>query len=609
MDQHSTLLGFSPIGSLASGTSVSRLLSGAVRRTFKLATHTLCHALAITVVSGQSGGADAEPDGRPNIVLIMADDMGFSDLGSYGGEINTPNLDALAANGLRYRSFYNQSRCMPTRAALLTGRYPHQTGMGEMAGDRGEQHPGYRGNINHTSVTLAEVLRINGYRTYMAGKWHLTSRDGRNEPVDQRFNWPLQRGFDRYFGTITGAGSFFGPHTLTQDNRNIDGDLEFPWLPWSIPADAELPVRDDGGFYYTDAINETSARFIRDHQRQHRDQPFFLYVAHTAPHWPLHAPEEEIGRYLEIYRKGWDEVRQGRYERMLELGVIDPRWSLSPRPAELPAWDDLKLEEMPEQVRTALTARNLDPREELARRMAVHAAMIDRMDQGLAKLVEALQETGRLENTLILFLSDNGAASEWGTYGFGWPRLEHNGAPTGSAQSYASYGVAWAHVSNAPFRLYKIFNHEGGLATPFIAHWPAGIEARGGWRDFTGHVIDIMPTVLEVTGATYPTRHGGHPIDPYEGESLVASFSDASLEREGRLFFEHLGRRAVRDGKWKLVTSQPGKDGRWELYDMQADRVESTDLAGEHPERVNVLADQWQQWAERANVLPMLPDQ
>jgi len=251
----------------------------------------------------------------------------------------------------------------------------------------------------------------------------------------------------------------------------------------------------------------------------------------------------------------------------------------------------------------------VDVREELARRMAVHAAMVDRMDRGIAGIIEALQEAGRYENTLILFLSDNGAASEWGTYGFGWPRLEHNGAPTGSAQSYASYGVAWAHVSNTPFRLYKTFNHEGGVATPFIVHWPAGIDAEGEWRDYTGHIIDMMPTLLEVTRSTYPSQYGGHQIEPYEGVSLVASFNDESLKREGMLFFEHLGRRAVRDGKWKLVTSETGQDGRWKLYDMEADRVESTDLANEYPERAAELAEHWQEWAERANVLPMLPDQ
>lgn len=568
----------------------------------------ICLSLLPAATAGSVWANDSR-ESRPNIVLIMADDMGFSDLGSYGGEIATPTLDALAENGLRYRTFYNQARCMPTRAALLTGRYPHQTGLGEMGGDRGEENPGYRGNINHESVTLAEVLRLNGYRTYMTGKWHLTNRDRADEKVENKFNWPLQRGFDRYFGTITGAGSFYGPHTLTRGNTNIDGPVALPWAPWAIPPESELPVRDDGNFYYTDAINETSAQFIREHQEQHEDEPFFLYVAHTAPHWPLHAPEEDIERYLETYRQGWDVVRQNRYERMLALGLIDPAWALSERPANLPAWADLTLEQMPEQVRDAVEAQSLDVREELARRMAVHAAMVDRMDRGIADIVEALRETGRFDNTLILFLADNGAAEEWGTYGFGWPRLRETGATTGSPQSYASIGAAWAHVSNAPFRLYKTFNHEGGTATPFIAHWPAGFDARGEWRDHTGHIIDVMPTVLEVTGSVYPEQYGGHQIEPYEGVSLAPSFQDGSLQRAGVLFFEHLGRRAVRAGQWKLVTRETGRNGRWELYDLEADRVESTDLAGKYPERVAALAEQWQAWAERAKVLPMLPDQ
>ena len=261
---------------------------------------------------------------------------------------------------------------------------------------------------------------------------------------------------------------------------------------------------------------------------------------------------------------------------------------------------------MPEQVRDALAAQNLDVREELARRMAVHAAMVDRMDRGLADIVAALRETGRYENTLILFLSDNGAAAEWGTYGIGWPRLQ-DGARTGSPQSYASIGAAWAHVSNAPFRLWKTYNHEGGAATPFIAHWPAGIDAseNGAWRDFTGHIIDVMPTVLEVTGSVYPRQYGGHPIEPYEGVSLVPSFSDKSMKREGDLFFEHIGRRAVRASKWKLVTAGGGQDGQWKLYDMEADRVESTDLAHEYPDLVESLAAKWQAWAERAHVVPV----
>jgi arylsulfatase A-like enzyme len=544
---------------------------------------------------------------RPNIVLIMADDMGYSDLGSYGSEIRTPNLDELAANGLRYHHFYNQARCMPTRAALLTGRYPHQTGLGEMQSDRGL--PGYRGNLNHTSVTLAEALEGSGYRSYLAGKWHVTRHEAPDEPEENRYNWPLQRGFDRFYGTILGAGSFFGPHTLTEGNENIDEGRTFPGAAWAPQPDARLPVIDDGEFYYTDAINETSARFIREHHQEHPDDPLFLYVAHVAPHWPLHAYEEDWVPYLDVYREGWDAVRRARHERMIELGVVDPSWPLPDRPDALPAWDDLSSDDLPDEVRSAVEALDLDIREEMALRMAIHAAMVERMDRGIAGIVDALRETGRFENTLILFLSDNGAAAEWGTYGFGWPRMEQQGVPTGDPQSFTSFGVAWAHVSNAPFRLWKTFNHEGGAATPFIAHWPAGIEARGEWREQIGHIIDVMPTVLEVTGAAYPEEYAGHRIEPYEGVSLVPSFRGEALEREDYLYFEHLGRRAVRDERWKLVTAEAGADGRWKLYDMRNDRMETRDLAAEHPERVREMAERWQQWAERANVLPMIPDQ
>ncbi|MEX2351761.1 MAG: arylsulfatase [Balneolaceae bacterium] len=546
-------------------------------------------------------------DDRPDIILIMADDMGFSDIGSYGSEIRTPTLDGLASDGVRFREFYNHARCMPTRASLMTGRYPHQAGVGGMEPDRG--FPGYRGNLNHESVTLAEALRINGYRTYMVGKWHLTRHNAANEVAENKFNWPLQRGFDRYYGSILGAGSFYGPNTLTRGNRNIDEGRVFPGAVWAPPADAELPVMNDGSYYYTDVINSTGAQFIRDHHETQKEDPFFLYVAHTAPHWPLHAPEEDVEPYLDLYRQGWDEIRRQRYERMIELDVIDASWNLPDRPQELPAWEDLDIEGLPDQVREAIETNDLEIREELALRMSIHAAMVERMDRGIGEIIDALKETGRFENTLIMFLTDNGAASEWGTYGIGWPRMTATGAKTGSPQSYASIGVAWAHVSNSPFRYWKLYNHEGGAATSFIAHWPKGIDAKGEWRDQTGHIIDVMPTLMEVSGSTYPEQYNGHQIEPYEGVSLLPAFRNETLNREEPLFFEHMGRRAVRDGRWKLVTTETGIDGRWELYDMESDRTETRDLADEHPERVEQMAAAWLQWAERAHVQPMVPDQ
>jgi len=562
---------------------------------------------ATVLCQSQDVPSQSVSDSRPNIVLILADDMGFSDLGSYGSEIKTPNLDNLAVNGIRFREFYNQARCMPTRASLLTGRYPHQAGVGGMEPDRG--FPGYSGNLNHESVTLAEALRINGYRTYMAGKWHLTRHNMKDETVDDKFNWPLQRGFDRFYGTILGAGSFYGPTTLTEGNLNIDEERTFPGPVWAPDPGQTLPVIDNGDYYFTDKINSESAKFIREHHSAHGTTPFFLYVAHTAPHWPLHAHEEDVKPYLEIYKKGWDTIRRQRYERMIEMGVINEEWNLPERPQELPSWDTLNFDDLPEAVKIALEKNELDLREEMMLRMAVHAAMVERMDKGLHEIIDALKDAGQFDNTLIMFLSDNGAASEWGTYGFGWERMAQQGVKTGDPQSFASIGMAWAHVSNAPFRYWKLFNHEGGAATPFIAHWPDGIEVKGEWADHTGHIIDVMPTVMEATGSTYPEYYNGHDIKPYEGTSLVPAFRNKSLVRDGPLFFEHMGRRAVRDGKWKLVTTEQGQQGAWELYDMVQDRTEMNNLANIHPELVNQLAFKWQQWAERANVLPMVPDQ
>lgn len=551
---------------------------------------------------------DSSTDSRPDIILIMADDMGFSDLGSYGSEIDTPNLDMLAENGIRFREFYNAARCVPTRGALLTGRYPHNAGLGGMTSDRG--YPGYRGDLNRESVTLAEALRINDYHTYMSGKWHVTKHNAAGgAPVDQRYNWPLQRGFDRFFGTILGAGSLYGPHTLTKGNRNIDEGRKFPGSVWLPSPEPELPVIDNGNFYYTDAISETSVSFIREHHERHKDKPFFLYVSHVAPHWPLHAPREDIEPYMEVYSDGWDEIRQRRFERMAAMGLIDEKWELPARPEGLPAWDELRFEDLPDEAREAIMAHDLDYREELILRMATHAAMVERMDRGVGDIIKEVKATGRFENTLIMFLVDNGAAEEVGTYGFGWSRLKENGVRIGEPQSYASYGAAWAHVSNAPLRFWKAYAHEGGIASPFIAHWPDGIKVSGGMSNQVGHIIDVMPTIMDITGSTYPKQYAGYQIESYDGVSLVPAFRNESIDRNEPLFFEHGGRRAIRNGRWKLVSSGRGADGIWKLYDMKNDRTETRDLSGQHPGRVQELAAKWQHWAENSKVLPMIPDQ
>ena len=511
----------------------------------------------------------------------MADDMGFSDIGCYGSEIETPNIDKLAAGGLRFTQFYNGARCCPTRAALLTGLYAHQAGMGGMEPDR--KIPGYRGNINKQCVTLAEALKLAGYSTFMTGKWHLTNRRTARTEED-KFYWPCQRGFDRFFGTIAGAGSFFQPATLTRDNENI-----------------EQTAREDPDFYYTDAISDHAAGFIREHVAADAARPFFLYVPYTAPHWPLHARDRDIAKYRGRYDRGWDVIRKERHQRMINMGLIDPKWTLPERDKRVLAWDEVDKKKVGGKVEEALDKVNRTLKEEMARKMEVYAAMIDSMDQGIGRIVETLTELGQLDNTLVIFLADNGGCDEWGTYGFGWNRLIANGADAGTRDSSISYGPAWAHVSNTPFRWYKLYTHEGGISTPLIAHWPARIKDHGKLRSQLGHIIDVMPTLLEVAGGEYPRQHAGEKIWPMEGKSLVPALDNKPVEREC-LFWEHIGNRAVRQGKWKLVARRP--TGPWQLYDMEADRTETNDLSQKHPEKVKELAEKWDAWAKRANVMP-----
>lgn len=532
----------------------------------------------------------AEPS-RPNIVIILSDDMGFSDLGCYGGEIATPNLDRLAANGLRFTQFYNTARCCPTRACLLTGVYPHQAGVGHMMEDRG--YDGYRGDLNRQTVTIAEVLRTVGYRNYAVGKWHVTKATKPEGPKD---NWPLQRGFDRFYGTITGAGSYFDPGTLTRDNTMI-----------SPFADPEYKPTQ---FYYTDAISDHAVRFIREHVAAFEKKPFFMYVAYTAAHWPLHALEEDIAKYRGRYDRGYEPIRRARFERLKQMGLISPHCELSPQVGD---WEKVEHKEWE------------------ARCMEVYAAQIDRMDQGIGRILSALQETGQWENTVIFFLQDNGACQEAIGRTGTWqrpvepslppipldairadvrPTQNRRGVPTltgpfimpGPEDTYISYGINWANVSNTPFREYKHFVHEGGIATPLIVHWPAGLTRRGDLEHQPGHLIDLMATCVDLAGAQYPTDFQGQKIVPMEGVSLVPLFRGQSVTRREPIFFEHEGNRAVRDGKWKLVA----KENRpWELYDMEADRTEMHDVSSQYPEVVARLEAAWEAWAKRANVLPL----
>lgn len=533
--------------------------------------------------------AQAQDAPRPNIIVILSDDMGYSDLGCYGGEIQTPALDRLAAGGLRYTQFYNTGRCCPTRASLLTGLYPHQAGVGHMMEDRGLE--GYRGNLNQHCRTMAEVVKTAGYRTYMCGKWHVTRH---TQPEGPKHNWPLQRGFDRFYGTITGAGSFYDPGTLTRDNTMI-----------SPFADPEYKPEQ---YYYTHALSDHAAKFINEHCEEHAEQPFFMYLAYTAAHWPMHALEKDIAKYQGKYDAGYEPIRATRHARLKELGLIDPAWDLSPQHGD---WSQVEHKEWE------------------ARCMEVYAAMIDSMDQGIAQVVQTLEMRGQLDNTLILFMQDNGGCQEGNGRQAAQnqpasfpkiaadairldvvPKQDRAGVPTktgpqhmpGPADTYIAYGMSWANVSNTPFREYKHFVHEGGISTPLIAHWPKEIKRRGELETQPGHLIDIMATCVELSGAKYPKQVGDETIHPLEGVSLRPSFAGKPLARQQPIFWEHEGNRAVRDGDWKLVA----KENRpWELYNLKQDRTEQHDLAEKHPERVRELAAKWDAYATRAHVLPL----
>ena len=558
--------------------------------------------------------ADADPS-RPNVVVILADDMGYSDAGCMGGEIATPHLDALAAGGLRFPRFYNTGRCCPTRASLLSGHYPHAAGMGWMITDRGT--PGYAGSLRKDRPTLAEQVKPAGYRAYIAGKWHVTPHTGKYGPKD---DWPLARGFDRYYGTITGAGDYWDPATLVRGDAAIS-----PFADPGRPAE----YRPDGsGYHYTDAIADEAARFVADHAAgrgapggNDPDDPFLLYVAFTAPHWPLHAPPEFVEPYDGAYDAGWQAVRERRRAKQIGLGLFDADISLTP-----PALD--------------WAAVPADRRAWEADCMEVYAAMVTQMDAGIGRLLAELDRTGAAENTLVLFLQDNGGCAEaMGRDDAFEPRPQappfppiaadvvrskrnyrtREGFPLrrgvnvtpGPPDTFLAYGEGWANASNAPFRLYKHWVHEGGIGTPLIARWPAGMreELRGTFVRDRGHLIDLAPTLLELAGAEYPAEFGGADTKPLPGRSLGPALRGdmrAAVLDDRPLFWEHEGNRAVSrpdaDGDWKLVAVE---DGPWELYDLATDRTELRDRAAEFPARAAALADLWDDWAAANDVLPL----
>ena len=528
----------------------------------------------VSAASGQSTAAAHAA--RPNIVLILADDMGFSDIGCFGSEVSTPHLDDLAKRGVMLSQFYNNPRCCPSRASIMTGLYSQQAGMGMMVSDHGRYpYPGYAGILRTDTPTIAELLKPAGYNTAMVGKWHLAP-----ESDEGKHCWPLQRGFDKFWGMISGASPYYeSPHLMSGNE--------------ALPP----PPKDQ---YLTDLWADHAAGFVDELAAEKK--PFFLYAAFNAPHWPIQAPEEDVQKYAERYREGWDALRAERHKKQIDTGLLSASWALSPRDPRVPAWE------------------KVDNKDWEIRRMAVYAAMIDRLDQGIGRIVEAVNKAGIADNTLIIFLSDNGGNAEElnrgsdktpqdmheGPFHMG-PKTTHiaceigmtcagnvPGVMPGSEDTFQSIGIPWGNCANTPFRLYKHYAHEGGIGTPFIACWPNGIKPAHAPCSAIGHETDLMPTFLELAGISYSAHY------KLAGESLTPIFSGRQRTRSP-IYWEHEGNKAVRDGKWKLVSRFPDA---WELFDMDADRTELHDLAHAYPERVKVMAAMWKDWAKRIGVEP-----
>jgi len=545
---------------MLNSTSVARAwgseLAGHFRR--KSAPLLLAVAAAVSFQTSFSQPVAAAPNDRPNVVFILADDMGYSDLGCYGGEIATPNLDALAADGLRFTQFYNTGRCWPTRAALLTGYYAQQVHRDAIPGLGG----GGRGVRQKWARLLPDFLKPLDYRCYHSGKWHI---DGK----------VLAGGFDRSLN-MRNMGNYF-----SAEGNFID----------DVPVE---PAADESGYYATNATVDHAVDCLQDHAKNHADRPFFHYLAFIAPHFPLHALPEDIARYRDKYVDGWDVMRERRFARQRKLGILNTTLSeLEPDvgpPYHFP--DDLETLG-PGEINRPLPWKNLtdEQRRFQATKMAIHAAMVDRMDREIGRFIDQLKKMGVFENTLVVFASDNGASAEI--------MVRHGGhdphAEPGSAATYLCLGPGFSSASNTPFRRHKTWVHEGGISTPLIVHWPAGISARGELRHTPGHVIDIVPTILDVLDREKPTTWDGEPIPPAPGRSLVPSFDRDVTIRGDFLWWLHEGNRAVRAGDWKLVAA---KGDPWELYDLRTDRAESHNLADERPEKANELAELWERQLE-----------
>ena len=498
-------------------------------------------------------------DDRPNIVVVLVDDLGFSDIGPFGAEVPTPNLDRLAARGVCFTQAYNAARCSPTRASLLTGLYPHQAGMGWLDTRALANSKGIHGRLLPRAVTIAEVLRAAGYFTAMTGKWHLGQQHGCT---------PWNRGFERSLNSRFGE-VYFPRESDTPGTGNL-------YLNGTeLPKDSPVFGKD---WYSTDLFTEWGLKFVDE--AQGRTSPSFFISRKAAVHFPLRAPAETIAKYRGRYLRGWDALRDRRYAKQLALGVIDPKWTLAPRPPEVPTWE----------------SQSAESQKRLDEIMAVYAAMIERIDVAMGALVDGLERRGVLDNTLILFLSDNGGNAEGGP-----PGVTRGDGPIGGPQSYTLLGMDWASLANTPFRRYKHFTHEGGISTPLIAFWPAGIPAgrRGTLLKQPVHLIDVMATAVDLAGASYPREFRGNAIEPMQGVSLRPAFLGKPLTRTEPIFWEHEGNKAVRDGKWKLVLRHRGP---WQLFNMEADRTEQCDLAQQQPELADKLLAAWNAWARRTFV-------
>lgn len=513
---------------------------------------------------------------RPNIIIIMADDLGYSDIGCFGGEINTPNLDRLAKKGLRLTNVHNNSRCSPTRASLLTGQYAHKVGL-SMNGNA----------LTRNGATIAEILQEQGYQTGMVGKWHLSddiTKDNKEEQLRwlnhqayldddfaSRASYPANRGFQKHYGIIWGVVDYFDPFSL---------------------VDGENPVRTvPQDYYITDAYNQKSVEYIREFTA--KQQPYFLYVAHCAPHWPLHAKPEDLAKYRGKYDQGWDELRKQRYQRMVKMKLIDPKTTpLAAVMGKMGTWTQLSASEKAYQ----------------AAKMETHAAMIDRLDRGVGQILQTLEATKTLDNTLIIFMADNGASPEIPTVpGYDRSSATRDGRPilydaalkpemVGQETSYTGIGQNWANAANTPYRYWKIESFGGGIRTPMIVHWPQGLKAKkGSTNDNLAHAFDVLPTILDVTGIPYPQSYRGHALTPMDGQSLGPILKGQASNGRQSLFFEHANGRAYQQGQWKLVMPSGG-DRVWQLFDLSKDRSETQNLAQTNPAKVEEMQAVWEKW-------------